>query len=195
MSEQASQKGQAEDKNIIFPDYLELWKEMYFKTEKALSESFNEYVSTATFSQMLNQTIEQQLSMEKINRQNSEKLLEYSIIPSKKDISRIAELVISVEEKVDALDYQLVDNVRRMADNMLSMVDTLQHNTTDTILTKSIDDKLVSLEKSIEDYKLEMLLLRKEMTSLSRKVDKLTKAAVPAKKSVSENQAISAEPK
>ena len=194
MSEQASQKGQAEDKNIIFPDYLELWKEMYFKTEKALSESFNEYVTTATFSQMLNKTIEQQLSMEKMNRQNSEKLLEYSIIPSKKDISRIAELVISVEEKVDALDYQLVENVRRMADNMLSMVDTLQHNTTDPILTKSIDDKLVSLEKSIEDYKLEMLLLRKEMTSLTKKVDRLTKAAVPAKKSVSKNKAISAEP-
>ncbi len=188
MSEQKDQKNQAEDKKIIFPDYIELWKEMYFKTEKAFAESFNEYVSTEAFSQLQNKTLEQQLSLEKVTRKNAEKLLENSAFPLKKDIARIAELVISVEEKVDTLDYQLVANISNMADNLLIIATTLEENIAGSALIKSLDDKLVSLQKSLENNKDEMLALRKEMTMLGRKVDKINKSAAPAKEKVSKSK-------
>lgn len=119
---------QAAGNKIIFPDITELWKEMYFKTEGAWADAFKEFVSTDTFVKMLDQTLNQHLSLEKTSRQNVDKLFELSAAPSKKDLARIAELVISVEEKVDNLDYQLLDNVSRMADGLLAMSGLMEKN-------------------------------------------------------------------
>lgn len=188
MSEQDEQKKPTEDKNIIFPDLVELWKEMYFKTEKAWADSFNEYVTTDSFSQLLNQTVEQQLKLEKMNRKTTEKFWDNSALPSKKDVARIAELVISVEEKVDTLDYELLANLRKMADNLGGLVNVLEKDKTETALISNLDDKLLSLTKSLEGYKDEMLSLRKEVTSLNKKVDKLSKSLIPAKAKFSKSK-------
>lgn len=119
---------QADGKKIVFPDFPELWKELYFKTETAWADAFKDFVSTDTFVKMLDQNLTQHLSNEKINSQTIDKLFEFSAAPSKKDLARIAELVISVEEKVDNLDYQIVDNMNTMADSLLMMSDLMEKN-------------------------------------------------------------------
>jgi len=119
---------QADGNKIIFPDFTELWKEFYFKNEGAWANAFKEFVSTDTFVKMLDQSLTQHLSLEKTSRQNIDKLLELSAVPSKKDLARIAELVISVEEKVDNMDYQLLDNINSMADSLLNMIGLLEKN-------------------------------------------------------------------
>lgn len=119
---------QVDGNKIIFSDFTELWKELYFKNEGAWANAFKELVSTETFVKMLDQTLTQHLSLEKITRQNMNKLFELSSVPSKKDLARIAELVISVEEKVDNLDYQLLDNINRMADSLLTLTGLLEKN-------------------------------------------------------------------
>ncbi len=123
-----AQNSQADGNKIIFPDFVELWKELYYKTEAACADAFKEFVSTDSFVKMLDQTLNQHLSAEKINRQNMDKLFEHSAFPSQKDLARIAELVISVEEKVDNLDYQLLDNINRMADSLLTTIALLEKN-------------------------------------------------------------------
>lgn len=119
---------QADGKKIVFPDFAELWKELYFKTEAAWADAIKDFVSTDTFVKMLDQNLTQHLSLEKISSQTIDKLFEFSAVPSKKDLARIAELVISVEEKVDSLDYQVVDNMNTMADSLLMMSDLMEKN-------------------------------------------------------------------
>lgn len=120
MPEQPNRDASNQD-YMFFPNLVELWKDMYFKSENALAEAFKKFVSTNTFVQMLNQTLEQNLSMEKVINQNMDKYFDSFPVPSKKDIARVAELVLSIEDKVDAIDFQLPHALTSLADNVLAL--------------------------------------------------------------------------
>jgi len=184
VSDQAEQKSHSEGENIIFPDYAEIWKELYFNTENAWAKAFTEYVGTETFMQILNKALEQHLSLETFSRKNIDKYMEASLLPSKKDIARIAELVISVEDKIDTLDSQLVENTRKMADGLLSMVRSLDENKIINRLQMNMDDKLTSIAMKLDDTANEMAALRKEMASLGRKMETSKATGKPAKERV-----------
>lgn len=158
---------QADGKKIIFPDFAELWKELYFKTEGAWADAFKEFVSTDTFVQMLDQTLTQHLNMEKTNQQNMDKLFEISAIPSKKDIARIAELVIAVEEKVDNLDYQLLDNIKKMADSMITMVSLLEDNQQQFSHIKAQNEDIKAQNTAIKKQNAE---LKKQNTEMKNQI-------------------------
>ncbi len=111
------------DPKIYFPDFVTLYQELYTISENSWAEVFKNIITKDTFVQTLDSTLDNYLSNEKIIRQNMDKYFERSAFPSKKDIARIAELVIAVEEKVEVLDYQLVDAVKSMADSMLAMAE------------------------------------------------------------------------
>ncbi|MGI5911745.1 MAG: hypothetical protein ACOX6E_04075 [Syntrophomonadaceae bacterium] len=132
---------------IIFPDFTELWKEFYFKTEDAWSEAFKEFVSSQSFVKLLNQTLNQQLFWKNISNQFLDNLSEASCIPSKKDLANIAELVISVEEKVDTIDYQMVNN------------------------SSEIRDILLNISNILEETQKEMMIIKNELNDLYKKFD------------------------
>lgn len=108
---------------IFIPDFAELWKEMYFKTESVWAEAFKELISTQTFVGLINKSLDHHLSNEKVVRQMIDKYMGMSPVPSKKDLSRVAELVISLEEKIDAMEFQFSHTMVRMADSLLKLAD------------------------------------------------------------------------
>ena len=150
---------------IYFPDLIELWKEYYFKNENSWGEVIKEYITKETFVYMLDKTLDHYLSNEKIMRQNMDKYFERSSFPSKKDIARVAEMVIAVEEKVEVLDDQLVEAVKSMADSMLAMAEA----------QKRSREELVALRKDIAN-------LSKKMAPPAKKASNTPKEP-PAKKS------------
>lgn len=160
-----AKNSQTDGNKIIFPDFVELWKELYFKNEAAWADAFKEFVSTDTFVKMLDQSLNQHLSVEKINRQNMDKLLEHSALPSRKDLARIAELVISVEEKVDNLDYQLLDNIKLMADSLLTAIVLLEKN--------QQQFAVISMQNS--EMKTELLDIKKQNTQLKKQITDMKK--------------------
>lgn len=107
---------------VVIPDLAEVWKELYYGTEKAWADAFKDFISTDTFVNMLDKTLEQYLSYEKMSRESIDKYCEMNPMASKKDIARVAELVVSLEDKLDDMEFQLFDNVRVIADNMLKIV-------------------------------------------------------------------------
>lgn len=143
---------------IHIPDFTEAWKEIYFKTEAAWAEAFKELISTQTFVTMINKTLDQNLSNEKVNRQIMDKYMEMSPVPSKKDIARVAELVISLEEKIDGLEFQFSRLMSSMADSLIKIVD---HQA---------------------EVKGELESLRKDFTKLEKQIDTLNKKAKNAEK-------------
>jgi len=132
---------------IYFPDLAALYKELYVLNENTWAEVFKNIITKDTFVQTLDKTLDNYLSNEKIIRQNVDKFMERSAFPSKKDIARIAELIIAVEEKVEVLDYQLVDAVKSMADSMLAMVEA-QKKTREEMTALRMD--ILTLKKNIE---------------------------------------------
>lgn len=118
-----SQEGDKAKNDIQIPDLAELWKQMYFSTEGDWSKTMKGFISTETFVAMLDKTLEQYLAMSKISHQQMDKFSEKGIVPSKKDVARVAELVISLEEKVDMMEFQFIDNFRKMTDSLMKMAD------------------------------------------------------------------------
>jgi polyhydroxyalkanoic acid synthase PhaR subunit len=161
MSEDTSNKSEKEvftKDEIYFPDLVELWKEYYFKNENSWAEVLKEVITKDTFVNMLDKTLDTHLSNEKLIRQNMDKYFERSAFPSKKDIARVAEMIISVEEKVEGLEDQLVDAVKSMANGMIAMAEA----------QKKSRDEIVALRKDIADLNEKLTPLDKDVIIASK---------------------------
>ena len=133
---------------IFIPDLVNLYKELYTINENSWAEVVKNIITKDTFVQTLDNTLDNYFSNENIIRQNMDKLFERRAFPSKKDIARIAELIIAVEEKVEFLDYQLVDAVKSMADSMGVMAD-VQKKTSEDVAALRKD--ILNLNKNVAD--------------------------------------------
>ncbi len=153
---------------VHVPDFTEMWKEMYFKTESAWAEAFKDLISTQTFVGFINKSLDQHLSNEKVSRQIIDKYMEMGQVPSKKDISRVAELVISLEEKIDGLEFQLSHTMSSMADSLLKMAD---HQA-------GVKNELTSLRQDLNQ-------IEKKIDILSKKIPALDKEPRASKKKTS----------
>lgn len=159
-----SKNNQKEEINV--PDFTELWKEIYFNTEAAWAEIFKELISTQAFVSFLNKSLESNLAYEKITRQTVDKYMEMSPVPSKKDIARVAELVISLEEKFDGIEFQFNHTISNMADSLLKMVE-YQATIRDELLNLRQD--LNKLEKKLETVNKKITTLKKEERTTKKK--------------------------
>ncbi|MDD2619113.1 MAG: hypothetical protein PHC92_00365 [Syntrophomonadaceae bacterium] len=141
MSEDAGKVNQTETKgkDIQMPDFAEVWKEIYYNNESDWARALKGFIGTETFVALLDKTLEQYLAYNKVSRQQMEKLSEKGINPTKKDVARVAELVISMEEKIDMMEFQLFDNFNKMTDSLLKMAE----------YQGKIRDEIVSLKKEI----------------------------------------------
>lgn len=159
-----SKKTPGNNDQVSVPDFSELWKELYFKNEAIWAEAFKNYLSTKSFVNMMDTTLDQHLTLEKMTRQNLDKFFETTPVPSKQDVARVGELVISLEEKIDTIEFQLLNNFQSMADSLIKIAD--------------YQGKL----------KNQFSELKKEINSLGKRLDKLEKnlmsepAKAPARK-------------
>ncbi|NLW91298.1 MAG: hypothetical protein GXY34_06820 [Syntrophomonadaceae bacterium] len=137
-----------EKQKVVMPDYVELWKEMYFKNEDAWSQAFKEFITTQTFVTALDQVKDQMLNYHKISEQNLDSYYKVHPAPSKKDIARVAELVIGLEDKVDDLDLQFSTNINRITTGLIKLVD-FNANLKDEI--KNLRQENLNMQKKLDD--------------------------------------------
>lgn len=136
------------DEKIIMPDFIELWKEMYFKNEDAWTQAIKEFITTQTFVSSLDQVKDQLLNYHKVSEQNLDNYYKMHPAPSKKDIARVAELVIGLEDKVDELDLQFSANVNRITVNLIKLVD-FHANLKEEIKALQKDNRI--MQKKLDD--------------------------------------------
>lgn len=146
-----SKKTPGNNDQVSVPDFSELWKELYFKNEAIWAEAFKNYLSTKSFVNMMDTTLDQHLTLEKMTRQNLDKFFETTPVPSKQDVARVGELVISLEEKIDTIEFQLLNNFQSMADSLIKMADYQ------------------------EDIKKQLAAMGKELKTMGSRLDKLEK--------------------
>lgn len=164
-------KGDEKEKQeyVKVPDMVGLWKEMYFAAEESWANTTKELITTQNFVNLLDRMRDQYLSYHKVTEQNLDKYFKVNPIPSKKDISRVAELVIGLEDKIDDLDSQFSENITSIASSLI---------------------KLVEFQTVAKE---EMQMLRKEMQALDKRLNSLEKmvksSVAPAKTSRAEKAA------
>lgn len=106
-----------------YPDLTELWKKLYFQNEGAMAKAVEEYVAGQSFTDLLEQFGNQYLSMYKAATHNMDRIFTNNPMPSKKDIARVCELVLAVEEKVENLDSDMASNMGGLASSLIRLVD------------------------------------------------------------------------
>lgn len=149
----ASNDESSQQEKFFVPDYSELWKEWYFRMEDIWAEAFREFITTKSFVNMMNSTLEQYLFNEKLSRQNMDRFLESSPFPTKNDVARVAELAVSLEEKIDNLEFNAISALESMADSLLKLVDSHEN-----------------IKKELDALKKENQALNKKITSLNKQL-------------------------
>lgn len=106
-----------------FINPFEFWKKIYFTTEDILSATAREAIGTQSYTRLVNAILDSYLTMFKGYRESFDRSMSQAPIPTKKDVARVAELVISLEDKVDQLDNNLLTQLARLVQTMNYMVD------------------------------------------------------------------------
>ena len=146
MAADGQDRKENEDKLRQILDFAEAWKKMYFETETTLAKAIDDYVASDSFTSFLEKMGAEYLSLYKTSNQNMERFFANSPVPSKKDVARVAELVINIEEKVDTLDVEVSAGLNSVASSMM---------------------KLIEFQGVLKD---EMIALRQEVQSLQKQL-------------------------
>jgi polyhydroxyalkanoic acid synthase PhaR subunit len=88
-------------------DPFELWRQIYETNERAWNAVLERTVNNPSFAESSGKILETFLSAQKTVRDNMKSYLEGINLPSREDIARLGELIVSLEEKVDQLDDRL----------------------------------------------------------------------------------------
>ena len=88
-------------------DPFELWRQIYETNERAWNTILERTVSNPAFAESSGKLLETFLSAQKTVRDNMRTYLEQVNLPTREDVSRLGELIVSLEEKVDQLDDRL----------------------------------------------------------------------------------------
>lgn len=113
-------------------DPLDLWRQFYDANEQAWTKTIKEVTTTKDYTEAQGKLLESMLAFQKMMRDSVSAQLSAVNLPTRDDVSRLGELVLSLEEKIDRLDDKMPSISERMS-----------------ALEKKVE-KLVSLEKAIE---------------------------------------------
>jgi len=179
MPEEKAKQNQAETgSNVSMPDIVELWKELYFNAEESWAATTREFIASKSFIQVLNQVRDQYLSFHKVSQQNIDQYLEANPLPSKKDIARIAELVIGLEDKVDDFDLHFYDNITRITGSMIKLVEFQEQ-----------------MKQEIAELKEQTANINKKLDTINRKLNAKARSQASAKEVKSEADNLVAKPR
>ncbi len=92
-------------------DPFAIWKQMYDKAEEQWNQTLDETMHKEEFSKLMGQSLNGYLHYQNLAQKSTEKYLEQANMPSRQDLSNVASIVISVEDKVDKLEQTIEENV------------------------------------------------------------------------------------
>lgn len=155
----AKQKQAEPGTNINMPDIVELWKELYFNAEESWASATRELIASKSFIQILDQIRDQYLSFYKVSQQNTDQYMEVNPLPSKKDIARIAELIIGLEDKVDNFDLHFSNNISKITSSMIKLVEFQE-----------------VMKQEIAELKQQTASINKKLDTINRKLNAKTRS-------------------
>lgn len=99
-------------------DPFAAWKSFYQLNEEAWTQMLEQMMGTQAFAKAMGQWLDNNLKAQEVARKNVEASLNAMNVPTKAEITRLAELIVAVDAKLDDLTFaveQIVDEVRALA--------------------------------------------------------------------------------
>lgn len=88
-------------------DPFELWKQFYEANEQAWTKTLKEMTTTQDYAEAQGKMLESMLAFQKTMRDSMSAQLSSLNLPTRDDVSRLGELILSLEEKIDQLDDRM----------------------------------------------------------------------------------------
>lgn len=105
-------------------DPFELWRQLYEANEQAWNKAIKEMTTTPDYAEAQGKLLEILLAYQKFIRDGITTQLTTLNVPTRDDISRLGELIVALEEKVDRLEETISrqdEAVGRVAQQMARM--------------------------------------------------------------------------
>ena len=104
----------SDNKNFpIIVNPYKIWEDMYYRFESSVAKVFSEMVETKSFANNIDMILNNHLQFLKIQNELVSQYIKNTPLASKQDISRVAKLVTSLENKFDHLEedfmYEIED--------------------------------------------------------------------------------------
>jgi hypothetical protein len=164
-------------------DPFQVWKRVYFSFEDSLTKTIRDSVTTDNFANSLDWILNSYLQYLKLQKDFVSRYMDESPFPSKHDVARVAELVVSLENKVDRLEEELDEKLTCIEDQSSAVVARVDAqptgmNTADfsRVFTpamtaiKDMSKRINDLEKAFKklDANLETMSRRQQAQALQR---------------------------
>lgn len=96
-------------------DPFDFWRQVYEANELAWTKAMKDVMTTQSYAESQGKMLETFLAFQKIMRDGMTAQLNSLNIPTRDDVSRLGELLVGLEEKVDQLQEQLASLDERLA--------------------------------------------------------------------------------
>lgn len=129
-------------------DPFEMWRQFYEANEQAWTKAVKEMTTTQDYAEAQGKMLESMLAFQKMMRESMSTQLNSLNVPTRDDVSRLGELVLGLEEKMDKIDDHFPSLEARFGD-LDKKADALAR------LEKKVDklaetDRLAELEKRLD---------------------------------------------
>ncbi len=141
-------------------DPYKVWKKLYFSNEQVWTSAMRDFVNTDLFANSIDLILNSYLQYLRFQNEIVSRYMEESPLASKRDMARVAELVVSLENKVDGIELNVEDRL----DDVDAGLNALKENTSPDVLLQRINN----LEKLIKNIDANLTALNKQLSVTTR---------------------------
>ncbi|HRY14026.1 MAG TPA: hypothetical protein P5309_10680 [Syntrophomonadaceae bacterium] len=163
----------AEQSQVTMIDPYKLWKKIYFSNEKVWTSALQDYIKTDVFANSIDLILNTYLQYLRFHKDLIDRITEESPLASKRDVARVAELVVSLETKVDNMELDVEDRLDSLDANVCSVKETPSQD--------DLIGRITQLEALMKDMNANLTALNKQLQTLAKPSRAAAKKETPPK--------------
>lgn len=108
---------------VVMLDPYKAWKKIYFSNEQVWTNAYRDFIKTDLFANSIDLILNTYLQYLRFQNDIVDRLMEETPLASKRDVARVAELVVSLENKVDGIELDVDEKLEDLDANVCCVKD------------------------------------------------------------------------
>ncbi len=158
---------------VVMLDPYKTWKKIYFSNEQVWTNAYRDFIKTDVFANSIDLILNTYLQYLKFQNDIVDRLMEESPLASKRDVARVAELVVSLENKVDGIELDVDEKLVGLDANVCCVKDDPTQ--------QDLVQRIGQLEALVMDLNANLVDLNKHLRTAAKVSRPATKKDVPPK--------------
>jgi polyhydroxyalkanoic acid synthase PhaR subunit len=162
-----------EQARVTMIDPYKLWKKLYFNNEQVWTAAVRDFINTDLFANSIDLVLNTYLQYLRFHNDLVDRFTEESPLASKRDVARVAELVVSLENKVDGMELDFEEISDSLKDNLFGVKNDPSQD--------DLIGRIAKLETLMKDINTNLTALKKQMQATTKPVRATAKKDTPPK--------------